>query len=123
MSGIINFKRLLLCCIMAIGLTYVSLLVPGTVIAVCSHIDYPEYCPVKAYGFPLLFLADSQSISPVGSVCRNPIWVLIGEDDLLPRELAMSFAFWLWIVFAAEGFWQRCWRLWDGYKRHHMSDQ
>jgi len=73
MSGSIKFKRLLLCCLIAVGITYVSLLVPGTVIAVCSHVDDPVYCPVKAYGFPLLFLADSQSLSPVGSVCRNPV--------------------------------------------------
>jgi len=48
--------------------------------------------------------------------------VLIGEDDLLLRGLAMSFAFWLWIVFAAEELWQRCRRLWDANKRDHMSD-
>ncbi|WP_156116688.1 hypothetical protein [Massilia sp. 9096] len=54
-------------CLAAAALTYASLAVPGSVIAVCSNIGTPVYCPVLAYGFPLPFLADSQGISPLGS--------------------------------------------------------
>ncbi|MFC5547141.1 hypothetical protein [Massilia aerilata] len=82
----------------ASGLTYLSLLVPGQVSAVCSDLGVPVYCPVLAYGFPLPFLADSQGISPVGSVARDPLSLLIGDDDLLWGRLAMSAAFWLLVV-------------------------
>ena len=67
---------------LAATLTYVSLAVPGRVSAVCANVGKPIYCPVLAYGFPLPFLADSQGISPVGSVARDPLSVLIGEDDI-----------------------------------------
>lgn len=89
------------------ALTYLSLLVPGQVIAVCSNIGAPDYCPVLAYGFPLPFLADSQGISPVGSVSRDPLSLLIGEDDLLWGPLAMSAAFWLLLVLGAGLGWRR----------------
>jgi hypothetical protein len=79
-------------------LTYLSLLVPGRVTAVCANLGVPEYCPVLAYGFPLPFLADSQGISPVGSVARDPLSLLIGEDDLLWARLAISAGFWLLVV-------------------------
>ncbi len=67
----------------AAGLTYASLLVPGSVIAECANLGTPEYCPVLAYGFPLPFIADNQGVSPVGSIGRNPISLLLGEDHIL----------------------------------------
>lgn len=81
-------------------LTYASLLVPGSVIALCSNVVEPIYCPVLAYGFPLPFLADSQAVSPVGSVTRDPLSLLTGVDDLLWGRLALSSLFWLSIVLA-----------------------
>jgi hypothetical protein len=79
-------------------LTYASLLVPGRAVVVCSSVDTPVYCPVLAYGLPLPFLADSQGISPVGSVSRDPLSLLIGEDDLLWPQLWLAVAFWLLVV-------------------------
>jgi hypothetical protein len=34
--------------------------------AVCAKLGTPVYCPVLAHGFPLPFIADSQTVSPVG---------------------------------------------------------
>lgn len=93
----------------ALALTYASLLVPGRVTALCSHVTTPEYCPVLAYGFPLPFLADNQFVSPVGSVGRNPLWLFLGEDDLLWPRLGLSFGFWLALAASAVLAWRR-WR-------------
>ena len=46
-------KRTVTAFAIASGLTYLSLLVPGRVSAVCSNVSAPVYCPVLAYGFPL----------------------------------------------------------------------
>lgn len=100
-------KRTVTVFAIASGLTYLSLLVPGQVIAVCSNVSAPDYCPVLAYGFPLPFLADSQGISLLGSVARDPLSLLIGEDDLLWAPLAMSAAFWLLLVLGASLAWRR----------------
>ncbi|CAH0193725.1 hypothetical protein SRABI118_01563 [Massilia sp. Bi118] len=89
------------------SLTYLSLLVPGQVIAVCGNLGVPVYCPVLAYGFPLPFLADSQATSPTGSVARDPLSLLIGQDDLLWGPLALSAAFWLLLVLGASRAWRR----------------
>jgi len=94
-------KRAISVFMLAAGLTYLSLLVPGQVITVCSNVSEPDYCAVLAYGFPLPFLADSQGISPVGSVSRDPLSLLIGEDDLLWGRLALSATFWLMLVLGA----------------------
>lgn len=85
-------------CLVAAGLTYLSLVVPGRVIAVCSNIGMPIYCPVLAYGFPLPFIADSQGISPVGSVARDPLSLMVGEDDVLWPQLGISILFWMLAV-------------------------
>ncbi len=93
----------------AAGLTYASLLVPGSVIAECANLGTPEYCPVLAYGFPLPFIADNQGVSPVGSIGRNPISLLLGEDHILGPQLALSGLFWLLVVVTTRFFWRR-WR-------------
>lgn len=100
-------KRTIWFFVIVSGLTYLSLLVPGQVSAVCGNLGVPEYCPVLAYGFPLPFLADSQGISPVGSVARDPLSLLIGQDDLLWGPLALSAAFWLLLVLGASLAWRR----------------
>ena len=92
---------------LAATLTYISLAVPGRVSAVCSNVGTPIYCPVLAYGFPLPFLADNQGISPVGSVARDPLSVLIGEDDILWGRLAITALFWMLVSIAARRFWLR----------------
>ena len=88
-------------------LTYISLAVPGRVSAVCANLGTPIYCPVLAYGFPLPFLADNQGISPVGSVARDPLSVLIGEDDILWGRLAITALFWMLVSTAARRLWLR----------------
>ncbi|HEX8406749.1 MAG TPA: hypothetical protein VF670_19150 [Duganella sp.] len=102
-------KTVLVACGFAGGLTYLSLLVPGSFTAVCSNIGKPIYCPVLAYGFPLPFLVDNQGISPVGSVARDPLSLLVGEDDMLWSRLALAMVFWLTIVVAGWAAWRR-WR-------------
>jgi len=84
------------------ALSYASLLVPGRVTALCSWVTVPEYCPVLAYGFPLSFLADSQAVSPVGSVARDPLSILIGLDNLLWPRLWLDLLFWLLFVSASR---------------------
>ena len=92
---------------LAATLTYISLAVPGRVSAVCSNVGTPIYCPVLAYGFPLPFLADNQGISPVGSVARDPLSVLIGEDDILWGRLVITVLFWMLVSTAARRLWLR----------------
>lgn len=85
-------------CLIAAALTYLSLVVPGRVIAVCGNLGTPIYCPVLAYGFPLPFLADSRSTSPTGSVARDPLSIVIGQDDVLWAPLGLSALFWMAVV-------------------------
>lgn len=107
-------KAIALACLAAAALTYLSLLIPGQVIAVCGNLGTPSHCPVLAYGFPFPFLADSQGISPMGSVARDPLSLLIGEDDLLWPQLQLSTAFWLLIWVAGVG----SKRLWMGRRKN-----
>lgn len=100
-------KKILSVCAVAAGLTYASLLVPGKVIAVCGDLGTPIYCPVLAYGFPLPFLADSQSTSPVGSVARDPLFLLGVVDEVLWPRLALAAAFWLLVTLAGRFMWRR----------------
>lgn len=85
-------------CLIAAALTYLSLVVPGRVTAVCGNLGTPIYCPVLAYGFPLPFLADSRSTSPTGSVARDPLSILIGQDDVIWERLGLSALFWVVVV-------------------------
>lgn len=85
-------------CTVAAVLTYVSLVVPGRGITLCGNIGTPFNCEVLAYGFPLPFLADSRALSPTGSVGRDPLSLLIGEDDVLWPQLGLTAAYWLLVV-------------------------
>lgn len=104
-----HFKTIAATCAISAILTYSSLAVPGRVSAVCSDLGTPIYCPVLAYGFPLPFLADSQAISPVGSVARDPLSILIGEDDILWARLGLTSLFWLLVAAIGRLAWRR-WR-------------
>ncbi|USX16516.1 hypothetical protein NHH88_12325 [Oxalobacteraceae bacterium OTU3CAMAD1] len=110
-----RIKMTVVACVSAAALTYCSLLVPGRVSAVCSNLGTPVYCPVIAYGFPLPFVADSQSISPVGSVARDPLSLLIGEDEVLWPQLMLTALFWLFVVVTGRLTWLR-WG-WGRYRR------
>ena len=100
-------RTFMLNCIIAVGLTYGSLVVPGRVTAICGNLGTPVYCPVLAYGFPIPFIADNQGISPVGSVGRDPFWLFFGEDDLLWHRMAISAVFWLLMVLLGRWAWRR----------------
>ena len=104
---VLRIRIILLVGLSAAALTYCSLLVPGRVSAVCSNLGTPVYCPVLAYGFPLPFVADSQSISPVGSVARDPLSLLIGEDEVLWPQLTLTALFWLLAVQLGRFAWSR----------------
>jgi hypothetical protein len=108
---VLRIRIILLVGLSAAALTYCSLLVPGRVSAVCSNLGTPVYCPVLGYGFPLPFVADSQAISPVGSVARDPLSLLIGEDDVLWPQLTLTASFWLLAVVLGRLVWLRTgWR-------------
>lgn len=62
--------------------------------AVCGNLGMPIYCSVLAYGFSLPFLADSQVISSVDSVARDPLSIAISMDDLLWPRFGLAFLFW-----------------------------
>jgi hypothetical protein len=94
-------------CVIAAALTYCSLAMPGRVSAVCANLGAPVHCPVLAYGFPLPFLADSQSVSPTGSVARDPLSIWTGLDDILWPRLGLSSLFWLLVVVAGRLVWLR----------------
>ena len=100
-------KPVVVVCVTAAALTYFSLLVPGRVSAVCSNLGTPVYCPVIAYGFPLPFVADSRTTSPVGSVGRDPLSLLTGLDDVLWPQLTLTTLFWLLAVLLGRLAWSR----------------
>jgi hypothetical protein len=100
-------KSIGLSCLIAAALTYVSLAVPGRVSAVCGNLGTPIYCPALAYGFPLPFIADSHAISPVGSVARDPLSLVLGEDDVLWPQLGLSTLFWVLVVVVSTLAWRR----------------
>jgi hypothetical protein len=102
-----HLKKIVTPCALAAGLTYLSLIVPGRVDAVCANLGTPVICPVLAYGFPLPFIADNQGISPVGSVGRDPLSLLAGVDDVLWPQLGVSASFWLLIVVIGRALWRR----------------
>jgi hypothetical protein len=103
----VRLKRSAVRFMMAAALTYLSLLVPGHVTAVCGNLGTPIYCPVLAYGFPLPFLADSRSTSPVGSVARDPLSILAGVDDLLLPQVGLAFLFWMLVKAIGVSGWRR----------------
>jgi hypothetical protein len=94
-------------CLIAAALTYFSLAVPGRVSAACGNLGSPIHCPVLAYGFPLPFIADSQAISPVGSVARDPLSLVLGEDEVLWPRLGLSASFWMLVVAVCRMAWRR----------------
>lgn len=104
-SKALCIKTIVVASVTAAALTYCSLLVPGRVNAVCSDLGTPVYCPVLAYGFPLPFVADSQAISPVGSVARDPLALLVGMDDVLWPRLTLTTLFWLLAVLLGRLTW------------------
>lgn len=85
---------------LASALTYMSLIVPGRAIAPCGNLGTPMYCTVPAYGFPLPFLADGHATSPVGSVARDPLSILIGMDQILWPRPWLAVGFWLLVSVA-----------------------
>lgn len=103
----LHVKSITLCFVSAVALTYLSLVVPGHVKAVCGNLGTPIYCSVLAYGFPLPFLADSQAISPVGTVARDPLSIAIGLDDLLWPQLGLALLFWMLVVTISASAWRR----------------
>jgi hypothetical protein len=105
--GALHMKSIALCFVSAVALTYLSLVVPGHVKAVCGNLGTPIYCSVLAYGFPLPFLADSQATSPVGSVARDPLSIAIGLDELLWPRLGLAFLFWMLVVSISATTWRR----------------
>ena len=106
--GIVSdIKIFAVICVFAAVATYASLLVPGRAIAVCANLGEPIYCPVPAYGFPMPFLADSRSTSPINSVARDPLSILIGLDDILWLPLGMSMSFWTLVLMAGRLAWRR----------------
>jgi hypothetical protein len=105
--SVLRVKSIALCVVNAVALSYLSLVVPGHVTAVCGDLGTPIYCSVLAYGFPLPFLADSQGISPVGSVARDPLSIAIGEDDLLWPQLGLALLFWMLVVSISAYAWRR----------------
>lgn len=104
-----DLKQIASTCALASGLTYLSLLVPGSVLAICGNVGTVFHCTVLAYGFPLPFVADSRSTSPTGSVARDPLSLLIGQDDVLWGSLGLSALFWLLTVVTVRLLAQR-WR-------------
>ena len=104
---VLHVKSIALCVVSAVALTYLSLVVPGHVTAVCGDLGTPDYCSVLAYGFPMPFLADSQGISPVGSVARDPLSIAIGEDDFLWPQFVLAFLFWMLAVSIGASAWRR----------------
>lgn len=99
-----RLKTLLRLCATAALLTYASLLVPGRALNNCGDMGP---CQVLAYGFPLPFLADSQAISPVGSVARDPLFLLAAIDDILWPRLWLALLFWMLVTLAGRWAWRR----------------
>ena len=103
-------KPLALCFVSAVALTYLSLVVPGHVTAVCGDLGRPIYCSALAYGFPLPFLVDNQGTSPYGSVARDPLAIVAGVDVLLWSRLGVVVLYWMLVVSTSALAWRRLMR-------------
>ncbi len=88
--------------LIALLLTYLSLLIPAEIQVVRPSIMGCEQgCVVVAAGFPMPFLQDG-IISPVGSVSINPLFIfLIHLDEFLWVSFLVSYVFWLALVLIA----------------------
>lgn len=104
---LLRMKSIALSFMSGVAIAYSSLIVPGHVQAACGNLGTPIDCPVLAYGFPLPFLADSQAISPVGSVARDPLSIAIGLDDVLWPRLGLAVSFWMLVVSICASAWRR----------------
>ena len=89
--------------LVALLLTYLSLLIPAKVTVVrAGSMDCEQGCQVVAAGFPKPYLVDG-IISPVGSVSMNPLDLFLAPlDDFILVNFLMSYVFWLAIALLAS---------------------
>lgn len=94
--------RSLIIVLVALILTYVSLLIPAQTQVVRPEVmDCEQGCPVVAAGFPMPFLVDGV-FSPVGSVSINPFNILfIHLDEFVFINFIISYIFWLVLTLIA----------------------
>lgn len=85
---------------MALILTYCSLFVDSEIQVTRPNImGCEESCPVAAAGFPKAFVLDGY-VSPIGSVSKDPISILLlREDEFSLKNFLMSYFFWAALIF------------------------
>ena len=88
--------------LVALVLTYLSLLVPAQVhISRAGTMDCEQGCQVAAAGFPVPYVVDG-IISPVGSVSMDPFNLLfIHLDEFVLINFVISYIFWLALTLIA----------------------
>ena len=88
--------------LIALLLTYLSLLIPAKVNVVrVGSMDCEQGCQVVAAGFPKPYLVDA-IISPVGSVSMNPIDLFLAPlDEFILVNFLISYVFWLAVTVIA----------------------
>lgn len=94
--------KLLIQMLVALVLTYLSLLVPAQVhISRPGTMDCEQGCQVAAAGFPMPYVVDG-IISPVGSVSMDPFNLLfIHLDEFVLINFVISYIFWLALTLIA----------------------
>ena len=89
--------------LIALLLTYLSLLIPAKVNVVrVGSMDCEQGCQVVAAGFPKPYVVDG-IISPVGSVSMNPLDLFLAPlDEFILVNFLISYVFWLAITLLAS---------------------
>ncbi|XID75045.1 hypothetical protein ACF3NA_00230 [Alkanindiges sp. WGS2144] len=95
-------NRLLLQLLIALVLTWLSLLVPAEVqVTRPGTLDCEQGCEIIAAGFPKPFIVDGV-ISPVGSVSMNPLSLFLAPlDEFIWCSFIISYVFWLALTLIA----------------------
>lgn len=88
--------------LLGLALTLIAARVPGEAVVVRPDVMGCEAgCRVVAGGWPVPWIADDPSLSPVNSV--SLISAALGIDDVRPAALAFSAAFWVAVALMALG--------------------
>lgn len=89
--------------LIALLLTYLSLLIPAKVTMVrVGSMDCEQGCQVVGAGFPKPYVVDG-IISPVGSVSMNPLDLFLAPlDEFILVNFLISYVFWLAIALLAS---------------------
>lgn len=94
----LNVMKYMIIALTALGLTYLSLLIPAqTPVRRPGVMNCEQGCQAAA-GFPMPYVVEA-NISPVGSVSMNPVDILfVHLHEFVLLNFMISYIFWLALV-------------------------